>query len=429
VALTAVDELLNNRMEITRVLVVAPLKVAQSVWAQEAGQWQHLRHLRFSKVLGSEADRKAALLKKADIYIINRENLAWLVSLSQGRFKFDMLILDESSSFKNHDSRRFKAAKAVLPAVKRVVIMTGTPMPNTLLDLWAQVYLLDRGARLGESFTRYRDQYFEKDPYRQFTYNLRQDSSVDIYQKQVTDKISDICISLSEKDYLKLPPMIDRVVNIALSAPMMKKYTDFERSQVMGLPDDRELAVVNAAALTNKLLQFANGAVYDEDKDFHEVHSEKLDRLTEIIEDSAGHPVLIFYCFQHDMHRIQNRLNEKGYKYTLLKNDQDVQRWNRKEIEIMLAHPASAGHGLNLQAGGNIVAWYGLHWNLEWYQQGKKRLHRQGQLQPVINHLLLVEGTRDYDVLQALQGKGDRQALLMASLKARVEKYRKSLVA
>lgn len=422
VALTAADHFLNDTLEITRVLIVAPKKVAQSVWHQEAQRWKHLQHLRFSLVLGSEKQRKEALQKKADVYVINRDNVAWLVALSAGRWRFDMVILDESSSFKNHEAKRFRAIKSVIPAVKRLVLLTGTPMPNTFLDLWAQIFLLDRGQRLGDSFSRFRDQYFYKHPYRQFVYELIKIEGGPDAEKQISEKIKDICISLSEADYLTLPPRVDNLIEIDFTPAQKKDYEDFERHEILNLPNDKEITAVNAAGLTNKLLQYANGAVYDEHKAYHVVHEEKLDRLAEIIEDSGGAPILVAYTYQSDFDRMQARFPQ----IRKLKDDADVQAWNRGEITLAAAHPASAAYGLNLQAGGNIIVWFGLPWALELYQQFNKRLHRQGQTKPVIIHHILVRDTMDYDVLAALQGKAHNQESLMQAVKARIDKYKKA---
>lgn len=421
--LSAIEELINNRMLITKVLVVAPKKVAESVWKQEAALWSHTKDLRFSLILGDERSRKEALRVKADIYVINRENLSWLVSLMQGRCMFDMLVLDESSSFKNEDTKRFRAVKAILPALKRKVILTGTPMPNTLLDLWSQLYILDQGARLGDNFTKFKLTYFAKDPYKQFSWSLIHPDC----EKIISEKIGDICISLQEKDYLKLPPRIDRIVEIPFSQQQRKLYEEFEKDRVLTLFGDTDITAINAAALTNKLLQYANGAIYDEDKNWHEVHGEKLDRLEEIIEDAAGHPVLVFYTFQHDLARIQKRLDKMGVAWKLLKSDKEVQSWNKGEIPVMLAHPASAGHGLNLQGGGNIVIWYGLNWSLELYDQGKKRVHRQGQKKPVIMHHLLIADTMDMEVWRVLNSKAANQESLMQAVKAKIISIQRKL--
>jgi len=425
VALTVADYHLNETLEVSKVLVIGPKKVCESVWMQEGQKWDHLQHLRFSLILGSEGQRKRALNKKADVYVINRENVSWLVSLCQGKFPFDMVIVDESTSFKSHEAKRFRALKAVLPAVKRIIILSGAPMPNSILDLWSQIYLLDRGQRLGESFAKFRDKYYEKEPYKTFVYKLRNSDIIDpdFYQKEISEKISDICISLHAKDYLELPERIDNIIKIELDPADMKKYEDFERDQVFLLPDDKDITAINAAALTNKLLQFANGAMYDENHDFHVMHNAKLDYLEEIIDTANGEPVLVFYSYQHDLFRITERL--KKYKPKLLLTDKEVQAWNRKEIPLLLAHPASVSWGLNLQAGGNIIIWFGLGWNLEHYLQSNARLVRQGQLERVIIHHLLVNGTMDFEVYQALQGKDNRQKALMNAIKAKIDKYLK----
>lgn len=421
VALSAVDDFLNNQLSVRRVLVIGTKKIVQSVWRQEAAKWDHLKHLRFSTVMGTERQRKEALKAKADIFLINRENVPWLVSLSAGKWAYDMVIVDESSSFKNSNSRRFKALRAVLPAISRIIIMTGTPQPQSLLDLWAQVFLLDQGKRLGDSFTKYRDRYFDKDPWSQFVYNPKEENGKAVYEKEIAEKIGDICISLQEKDYLNLPPRIDRIIELEFSKEMQKKYDDFERHEVLSLPDDEEITALNAAGLTNKLLQFANGAVYDEDKKYHTQHDDKLDALEEIIESANGQPVLVFYSYQSDLARIKERFAEA----VVLKTDKEVEKWNAQEIKIMVAHPASAGHGLNLQAGGNIIVWFGLPWSLELYQQGNARLRRQGQLKNVIVHHLLMKFTMDGQVFKVLQGKASSQEALMQAVKARISDIRR----
>ena len=301
-----------------------------------------------------------------------------------------------------------------------MVLLTGTPMPNSFLDLWSQIFLLDRGARLGERFTGFRDKYFEKDPYRPFVWKLRSNSGDNWAEKEIAAKISDICISLQEKDYLQLPERIDRIVELELTEVERKAYERFEKDEVLKLAD-KEITAVNAAGLTNKLLQFANGAVYDEDKTYHEVHVQKLDRLEEILEDAAGHPVLVAYSYQSDIARLKARFPH----IRELQTDADVQDWNAGKIPLAAAHPASASWGLNLQAGGHIIVWFGLPWRLEIYQQFNKRLHRQGQLYPVIIHHLLMGQTADFDVLKALQFKENNQEVLMDLVKARIKKYLK----
>lgn len=427
--LTAIDKLIFDLCEVTKVLVIAPLFVADNVWTAERDKWDHLQHLVISKVLGSEKERKEALKQKADIYVINRENVAWLVAFYGGAWPFDMAVIDESSSFKSAKSARFKALRMVRPKIKRIVALTGTPVPNGLLDLWPQLYLLDQGERLGKTLTSYRERYFtpgKRNGYVVYEYKLKKDDidilGDDYYQKEIYDKIGDICISMKAEDWLDLPERIDRTIEVKLPADIKKQYDDFERKQVLAL-DEQEISAVNAAALSNKLLQFANGAIYDSEGDWVEVHKEKLKALEEIIESASGHPVLVAYSYKHDLERMMEYL--KAYKPEHVKTKGIIERWNKKQVPLMLAHPASAGHGLNLQAGGNIIVWFGLpNWNLELYQQFNARLHRQGQLEKVIIHHLVTKGTMDEDQLKVLGNKGNVQELLMQAVKARVKKYR-----
>lgn len=423
--LTAISYLMYEDFEIEKVLVVAPKKVAENTWSNEIQKWDHLKHLTVSKVLGTEKARKEALKAKADIYVINRENVAWIVGLYQTAFPFDMVVLDELSSFKSPKAIRFKALRMVRPLVKRVVGLTGTPAPRGLIDLWSQLYLLDMGERLGKTVTNYREKYFtpgRSNGHVVFDYKLRQDSDNLIYSK-----ISDICISMKAEDYLTLPERIDRTVEIKLPAAIKAKYDEFEKEQVLALEDSEDISAINAAALSNKLLQFANGAVYDAEKSFHEVHKEKLEALEEIVDAANGQSVLVFCSFKHDYERIKKHL--KAYKPQLLETPEDEQKWNTGKIQVLLAHPASVGYGLNLQEGGNIIVWYGLNWSLELYQQANARLHRQGQLRPVIIHHLVVSGTMDEDVMKSIEGKAECQEALMQAVKVRVQKYKKQRVA
>lgn len=419
--LTAVNQLMFDDLEVNKVLVIAPKRVAEDTWTTETAKWDHLKHLRVSVVLGTERQRKEALKAKADIYVINRENVAWLVGFYQSAFPFDMVVIDELSSFKSAKAIRFKSLRMVRPLIKRVVGLTGTPAPNGLIDLWPQMYLLDQGERLGKTITRYRENYFT--PGRRngqviFDYKLKAESEQAIY-----DKIADICISMNAKDYLSLPERITRDVEIHLPAALKAKYDEFERDQILALENLDEISAVNAAALTNKLLQFANGAVYDSKKDWHEVHKAKLDALEEIVDTSNGQPVLVFYSYKHDLERIQKRL--RAYKPRTLDSRQDIQDWNDGKIQVLLCHPASAGHGLNLQAGGNIIVWFGLTWSLELYQQANARLDRQGQTKPVIVHRLIIIGTMDEDVSKAIERKTAGQDALMDAVKVRILKVRK----
>jgi len=420
-ALTAIDRLINDYFEVSRVLVIAPLRVADETWAAEVEKWDHLKHLRIAKVLGPAAKRIDALRSPADVYIINRENVPWLVGHYGTAWPFDMVVIDELSSFKAPGALRFKALKQVRPLMRRVVGLTGTPAPNSLVDLWPQVYLLDEGQRLGRFVTRFRQEYFS--PGRTngqivFDYKPHADS-----ERRIYEKISDICISMKAEDYLQLPARIDRRVNVVLPDKLKTMYDDFERAQVLELMSG-DIDAVNAAALTGKLLQFANGAVYDNDGAAQELHHEKLTALEEILDTANGAPVLVFYAYKHDRARIHRHL--KAYTPHELKTSDDIRAWNEGRISLLLAHPASAGHGLNLQAGGHIVVWFGLTWSLELYQQANARLHRQGQTKPVIVHHLIGKGTIDEDVMAALESKADRQEALMQAVKARIAKYKEA---
>jgi SNF2 family DNA or RNA helicase len=418
--LTAVSHLMYEELEVDKVLVIAPLRVADATWDAEIKKWDHLKHLRYSKVLGSAAKRKAALKIKADIYIINRENISWLIGYYGTAFPFDMVVIDELSSFKSPKAQRFKALKMVRPLINRVVGLTGTPSPNSLIDLWSQLYLLDTGERLGKFIGHYRSNYFnpgQTNGHVVFNYKLKKKSEELIYEK-----ISDICISMKARDYLDLPERIDRTVDVVLSEKDEKMYDDFEKKMVLQFMDEEEISVANAAGLSNKLLQYANGAVYNEDKQVKEIHNEKLNTLEEIVDCANGKPILVFYSFKHDYDRIMKQL--KQYKPKKLETAKDIEEWNKGNIKLLLAHPASCGHGLNLQAGGHIIVWFGLTWSLELYQQANARLDRQGQKQNVIIHHLVTKGTIDEDVLKALEGKASGQDALMEAVKARVRKYK-----
>lgn len=423
--LTAIDELMNIYCEVNRVLVIAPKRVAEDTWATEVDKWDHLQHLSLSIVLGSVRERKEALRRKADIYVINRENVPWLIAQYQSAFPFDMIVIDELSSFKSPKAIRFKSLRMVRPRVSRLVGLTGTPAPNGLIDLWPQLYLIDMGERLGKTVTGYRERYFN--PGRRsgavvFDYKLRPGS-----EQEISSKISDICISMKAKDYLSLPDRINRTVEVHLPAAIQARYNDFERDQVMTLlsidNENEEISAASAAALSTKLRQFANGAIYDEQKNWHPVHDIKLDALEELVEGANGQPVLIFYAFRHDLERIQQRL--KAYKPRTLDSSDDIRSWNAGKIQVLLAHPASAGHGLNLQAGGNIIIWFGLNWSLELYQQANARLDRQGQTKPVIIHHMITIDTIDTKIMRAIEGKAVTQDALMEAVKVLLKKYKK----
>lgn len=421
--LTAVNFLIYEDLDITTTLIVAPKRVAESVWSAEIEKWDHLKHLKISKIIGNEKQRKKAVAQRADIYIISRDNIAWLIGLFGGSMlPYDMLVIDESSSFKSPKSVRFKALKAAQPSFKRVVILTGTPAPNGLIDLWSQIFLLDRGQRLGKTITAYREAYFKPDKRNGaivFNYKLQTDG-----EQQIHAKIEDICMSMKAKDYLDLPERINNYIELEFSPELRKKYDEFEESQVLELfGDGDEISAVNAAALSNKLLQFANGAVYDELKNYHVVHDLKIEALEEILENANGKPVLVAWTYRSDMERIHQAL--KKYKPRDLKTDQDIRDWNAGKIQLLLMHPASGGHGLNLQAGGNIIVWFGQTWSLELYMQFNARLDRQGQTDSVIVNHLIAKNTIDLDVIKALDKKNTKQEGLMAAIKAKIEKYKR----
>lgn len=409
-----------NRFAVRKVLVIAPKKVAEGTWTKEKDKWDHTKILRISPVLGSQAKRIRALNTPADIYITNRENVVWLVDYYRNSWPFDMVVVDESSSFKSHSAKRFKALASVSDRIDRMVELTGTPSPNGLDDLWAQVFLLDGGERLEKRYTWFRERYFQPD-------KRGADGMVYSYaakpgtERSILDRISDICISMKAEDYLQLPDITYHEIPVELDAKSRKAYEDLEMQMVLSLPDEEDISVTSAAALSNKLLQLANGAIYDEDHAAHEVHGCKIEAFLELIESLQGKPVLVFYNFQHDRERILKALQKSGLRIRELKTTQDEDDWNARKIDILLTHPASSAYGLNLQQGGNHVIWFGLTWNYELYTQANKRLHRQGQEEKVIIHHLICTGTRDEDVMQALKRKDDVQNWVMESLKARIK--------
>ena len=421
--LTAVKELKYNRFEVRKVLVIAPKKVAEGTWTKEKDKWDHTRMLRVSQVLGSQAKRIRALNTPADIYIINRENVAWLVDYYRNAWPFDMVVVDESSSFKSHKSKRFKALASMGGHIGRMVELTGTPSPNGLNDLWSQVFLLDGGERLGKRYTQFRERYFDPgDRGNNVIYNYRAKPGS---EESILEKISDICISMKAEDYLQLPDVTYHQVPVTLDARAEKAYREMERKMVLDLPEDEEqISVASAAALSNKLLQLANGALYDDGHGVHEVHGCKIEAFLELIESLQGKPALVFYNFQHDRERILGALGKSGLRIRELKTTDDEDAWNRREVDILLTHPASSAYGLNLQQGGNHVVRFGLTWNYELYTQANKRLHRQGQEEKVIIHHLVCAGTRDEDVMKALERKEDVQEWVMQSLKARIKKIK-----
>lgn len=422
IVLSAVAELKYNRFAVNKVLVIAPKKVAEGTWTREANKWEHTKMLRVSKVLGSEKKRIQALCTAADLYVINRENVCWLVDYYRNDWPFDMVVIDESSSFKSHKAKRFKSLAAVLPKISRLVELTGTPSPNGIMDLWAQIYLLDEGERLGKRFGGFRERYFDAGARYNgvvFNYKLKQGS-----EASVLEAISDICVSMKAEDYLQLPDVIYDTIPVELDAKARRAYTEMERKAVLEIPDAEDISATTAAALSNKLLQLGNGAIYDEDRTVHEIHNCKIEAFMELIEQLNGKSALVFYNYQHDLARLKEALAKTDLRVRELKTPADEDAWNGGEIDVLLTHPASSAYGLNLQEGGNHVVWFGLNWNYELYTQANKRLHRQGQKEKVIIHHLVTTDSRDEDVMAALERKDDVQQYVMDSLKARIRKIK-----
>ncbi|WP_418427930.1 SNF2-related protein [Anaerotruncus massiliensis (ex Liu et al. 2021)] len=423
ITLTAVAELKYNRFAVSRVLIVAPKKVAEATWQKEAAKWGHLQPLRISTVLGSAQQRIRALAIPADIYVVNRENVPWLVERYRNDWPFDMVVLDESSSFKNWQAKRFKAMKLVRPRIRRLVELTGTPSPNGLMDLWAPMFLLDGGQRLGKTVGQYRERYFDPDRRNRtqvFSYAPKEGAGESIHEA-----LNDICVSMKAEDYLQLPDCVTEDVPVVLDSTAAKAYKRLEREMLLEVPDGI-ITAGTAGVLTNKLLQLCDGAVYDSAGGVAEIHGCKIEAFLELIEMLHGEPALVFYSFQHDRARLLEALRTTGLRVRVYGGPADDEAWNRGEVDILLAHPASCAYGLNLQDGGHHVIWFGLTWSLEQYQQANKRLHRQGQRYPVIVHHLVTQGGVDEDVLSALQQKGDTQAALMEALKARIDNARRS---
>lgn len=426
ITLTALHQLKYLRFSMRKALVIAPKKVAESTWTNEQSKWNHLRQLRLSIVLGSEKQRIDALETEADIYIINRENTQWLVSYYGRKWPFDVVVLDESSSFKNHSAKRFKALKTVRPKINRLIELTGTPSPHGLTDLWAQVYLLDGGKRLGRTISVYRDMFFMPDKRNRttiFSYAPKEGAADEIYKL-----ISDICISMKSEDYLTLPDLVYDDIPVKLDSTAQKAYNSMERDMLLEV-DDELVTATTAATLSGKLLQLCNGAVYGENGEVIQIHDCKLEAFTETIEQLNGQHAIVYYHFQHDRDRILQALenHNKRLRVRVYKGAQDERDWNAGQIDVLLAQPASCGYGLNLQYGGHHVIWFGLTWNLEEYQQANKRLHRQGQPYPVIVHRLITQGGTDEDVIQSLELKNGAQDSLLEALKARIEKAKGGL--
>ncbi len=432
ITLTAVNDLIFNRFLVSRCLVIAPKKVAEDTWTREQDKWDHLRMLKVLPVLGDRNRRIRALNSPGNVWVINRENVPWLVDYYRNDWPFDMVVIDESSSFKSHKAKRFKSLRNIRGHINRLVELTGTPSPNGLTDLWAQVFLLDGGQRLGRTLTEYRNNYF--------TPASRNRTTIFSYEplpgadEAIQERIRDICISLSAKDYLELPERIDNFRYVKLDSRARKAYDEMERERILELPEG-VLDAGSAAVLSGKLLQLANGAVYRtteryeddraiENRETVEVHGNKVEAFLELVEELNGRHALVFYNFQHDLERLERALAKSGLRMAELKNAADIADWNAGRTDILFAHPASVAYGLNLQQGGSDVIWFGLNYSLELYQQANARLHRQGQEHTVRIHHLVVEDSVDEDVVGALQKKSDCQTALLEALKARVEKYR-----
>lgn len=420
--LTAIQEMADN-CEIGRALVIAPKKVAETTWSTEAAKWDHLCGMRVSKVMGTERQRKVALQEDADVYVIGRDNFVWLAGLYGGVLPFDVIVIDELTSFKNSKSQRFKAMKIATKSAARVIGLTGTPAPNGLIDLWAQMYCIDMGQRLGTSVTRYRETYFETHRWNNIVVRCDVKKGCDDI---IHDKISDICLSMQARDYLQLPEMMVHTVKVEMSPAVKRDYERFEREKVLEFKEQHDGEPANvlansAAGLMNKLAQYSNGAVYDEAHEVHEIHSEKLDRLAEIVEAANGSSVLVFYQFKHDIDRIRRRL--KGYRVEVYRDERQLLDWNAGRIDVLLAHPASTAYGLNMQQGGHYIAWFGTGWDLELFQQANARLHRQGQTHPVTVYKLVGAGTVDERASESLEGKKAKQQSLLDGLNYLMRKH------
>ena len=410
ITLTAVNELLFDSFEVRKVLVIAPLRVARNTWCDEIKKWDHLRNIKYAIVVGTEKERIFALNKRADIYIINRENVDWLVKKSGYKFDFDMIVIDELSSFKNHQSKRFKSLMKIRPKVKRIVGLTGTPSSNGLMDLFAEFKVLDLGERLGYFIGQYRNTYFKPDKTNGaivYSYKPLPNAEDSIYEK-----ISDITVSMKASEYLKMPELVISNYQVEMSDNEKKQYDEMKKNLICEIKDG-EITVSNAGSLSNKLSQFANGAVYDDEQNIVEIHSRKLDALEDIIESMNGKPLLVAYWYKHDLQRIKKRFDVRE-----IKTCKDIADWNKGKIPVALIHPASAGHGLNLQQGGSTLVWFGLTWSLELYQQTNGRLYRQGQKNTVVIQHIVTKGSIDEQILKALERKNKTQEDLIEAVKA-----------
>lgn len=418
IALTAICELMYDRFEIGKVLIIAPIRVVKSTWPNEIRKWRHTQKLSYSMLVGDKKSRIKAARQEADIYLINRENVAWLVDYWRSDWPYDMVVIDELSCFKSPQAKRFKALRKVMPLVNRFVGLTGTPTPKGLPDLWSQVYLMDAGQRLGKTLSVFRSRYLipgRRNGHVIYEWNLQPDA-----KRRIIEAISDICMSLKTEDWLKLPPCSYLRHTVNLSPKTLDQYKRFEREKILEISEDGVITGANAGVVSNKLLQFAGGAVYDEERNVQAIHDTKLDALEDLMRSANGEPVMVFYYFKHEYTRIVERFKDT-YTISAIETSEDVGRWNRGEIDMLLVHPASVGHGLNLQEGGSIVVWYTLpNWSLELYQQANARLHRQGQEKSVRIYHIIAEGTIDEDVMQSLEQKDVTQKALIEALKAKI---------
>lgn len=413
---TAIWDLIYDYFEVSKVLVIAPLRVAKHTWGNEIDKWEHLSGLTYSVVVGTQAQRMKALQKDADVYIINRENVSWLIEKSGMPFDYDFVVLDELSSFSNWQSKRFRSLMKVRPLVKRIVGLTGTPASNTLMNLFAEYKVLDFGARLGRFIGQYRLNYFKPDKVNGpvvYSYKLLPGAEEKIYEK-----ISDITISMKATDYLEMPELVSSEYPVYLSDKELETYEEMKKDLVLSLPEG-EITASNAASLSGKLSQMANGAVYSDEESFVEFHDKKLDALEDIIEAAGGQPLMVCYWYKHDLIRIERRLQSLGVTYQKLDSDASIEKWNKGELPVALVHPASCGHGLNLQSGGSTIVWFGITWSLELYQQTNGRLYRQGQTSDTVKIIhLIAKGTIDERILKALSEKDNTQAALIDAVKA-----------
>ena len=433
--LTALNSLMFEELEVSRVLIVAPKRVVLTVWHKEIEKWSHVNHLSITRVIGNQRQRIAALQNETDIHIVSKDNLVWLINQFGGsRVPYDALVIDESSAFKNSKTKRFKAIRKIMISFNRVVLLTGTPTPQSFLDLWSQIYLLDGGERLGKFIDRYRNKYFNPGQRRGdivYSYNIK-----DMADKEILRRIGDICISLKKEDFpeVDIPEVVYNNIEVQLSSKVKNMYEEFEREQIIQFLEDNEDAVItaeNGAGLMIKLCQFANGAVYENAEEDHKgprlyqtFHDEKLDALEELIESLGGKNILVQYSYRHDLYRIKERLKKYGPRE--LKTEQDVDDWNAGKIKVMCMHPAGAGHGINLQFGGHYMVWFGLSWNLEYYLQANARLPRPGQEHTTFIHHLICKGTYDEAIIKALKSKDKKQEILMQALKKKIDRYAKA---